>query len=245
MTRPQLQFGLTDAIPEGVATAYGARWIISSGVVDVVWDRQSTAGPDVDRLTTALDRGILKTAIANTNRLLVKGHLTPRDTSTVVLFEDKDYVVKANPRASGGYLYVCAYEKPLVSEFGDVTGSRESDRFGVTGTATVVRPDGDDGCPVVRVGDVEGLWSYRATPTVLPQIGERANFGHQFGHGTVVAYFKEGAYVGVEVRLEVLPEWIVKQIAAGRRKQYHVLLFGVDIVAPKPELTPVSSGAAA
>jgi hypothetical protein len=108
----QLSFGLNP--PDGVETAWGARWIIDpDGSVDQVWDRTDAIGPD-DRRGSLL--GYLDTHVGDRPReaartLLRSGELSWSSDATVTLYDDDVVTVVGNPRRSFGYLYVGAWFK--------------------------------------------------------------------------------------------------------------------------------------
>lgn len=68
-----------------------------------------------------------------------------------------------------------------------------------------------------------GLW----TNKVLPQIGARVRVTFNgLGTGTVVAYFREAGYIGVEVRPDKRPDWHIRQ---NGDRHPHYLVFGAEI----------------
>ena len=108
----QLRFGLNP--PDGVHTAWGARWIIDAhGSVDEVWDRTDAIGPPgrrhqlLDYLNSRVARAPAETAC----RLLAHGELSWSDDATVTLYDDQTVTIVANPLRSFGYLYVGAWFK--------------------------------------------------------------------------------------------------------------------------------------
>jgi hypothetical protein len=103
MTDLKLGFGCTKALPEGVTTAWGARWIWPN---DLVWDRQDLKGPNGDALKDWLNAGALNAA-----RSASPVDLDPTKDRTAVLFEDETGVIVGNPQGSYGYLYVAAWLK--------------------------------------------------------------------------------------------------------------------------------------
>jgi hypothetical protein len=112
MDDDQLRFGLNP--PEGVQTAWGARWIISpAGDVDPVWDRTDAIGPDHRRreLLDHLAARVGDTPHQKARELLERGELSRSDDARVTLYEDEVVTVVANPRRSYGYLYVGAWFK--------------------------------------------------------------------------------------------------------------------------------------
>jgi hypothetical protein len=116
-----LRFGYKRGLAPGVVTAHGARWIIhQDGGVDQVYDRQDAIGPD-DRRHELLDHlnTVVKGQAADRARELLASwdvdgpnqKLGTMDDREVILYEDDRLITKANPQASGGYLYVVSYFK--------------------------------------------------------------------------------------------------------------------------------------
>ena len=108
----RLRFGLNP--PEGVQTAWGARWIIDpQGWVDEVWDRTDAIGPDDRRreLLDYLDARVGYTPHQKARQLLERGELSWSQDTTVTLYDDETITVVGNPRRSFGYLYVGAWFK--------------------------------------------------------------------------------------------------------------------------------------
>lgn len=68
-------------------------------------------------------------------------------------------------------------------------------------------------------------WSGKTPP---PAIGARVNAG-QFGHGVVAGYFCEYGYLGIEVKLETPPAWLVEQRRRAGKRLGLARLFGVDL----------------
>jgi hypothetical protein len=106
-------FGLSRAVPEKAAAAWGARWIFPD---DIVWDRtswhngKSEAG---DRLMKWLgsDGGAMMRARESARKMAASGVLTRLGQETVVLHEDEIGKIVGNPQRSHGYLYVAAWLK--------------------------------------------------------------------------------------------------------------------------------------
>jgi hypothetical protein len=104
--------------------------------------------------------------------------------------------------------------------------------YSLTGKAeftgqTAAKNSAGDSHALVRVGEHVAKWSNAA---FLPQIGERVQITFNgLGCGTVVAYFVEDTYIGVEVAPDKRPEWHVKQ---NGNQHPHPLVFGAEI---KPE----------
>lgn len=112
--RAHLQFGCNQAIPDGVHTAWGARWIVKQdGYVDQVPNRQDCVGPDEERkvLLDYLNSGAGTKARRTAAQMLADYTLRTNGTETVTLYEDEKLVFKGNPQGSYGYLYVVAYFK--------------------------------------------------------------------------------------------------------------------------------------
>jgi hypothetical protein len=123
--RALFSFGYNRGIPEGVTVAWGARWIFPD---DMLSDRQSFPGmgtPDGQFLLKWLNGG----AIAKAKEAARKMHdpatyctakerkdpnlprLFRDEDKERILYQDSTGIIKANPQASHGYLYVCAYLK--------------------------------------------------------------------------------------------------------------------------------------
>lgn len=108
----RLEFGLNAELPDSVTAAWGARWIFPN---DMLGDRQSFPGMETGAgqiLQQWLNDGkalakASKAALQLSNRY----ELLPRDSETVTLYEDEVGIIKGNPLASFGYLYVVAYLK--------------------------------------------------------------------------------------------------------------------------------------
>jgi hypothetical protein len=72
-------------------------------------------------------------------------------------------------------------------------------------------------------------WGYDFCP--LPKIGQRVKIKmNGLGDGTVVAYFVEYGFIGVEVKADQLPEWMIKQrINHGRSLEDPCMVFAIEI----------------
>ena len=68
-------------------------------------------------------------------------------------------------------------------------------------------------------------WWSNAKPPPPPGTRVHVNF-NGFGDGTVVAYFREDGYLGVEVMVDKRPDWHVKR---GDDKHPHPMCFGVEL----------------
>ena len=99
-------------IPDDVTTAWGARWIWPNDFVHNRQDFTNTNTDERERLTAWLNRGAIRVARDNAAALARQGRLSPTEDREVVLYEDDAGVLKANPQASHGYLYVAAWLKP-------------------------------------------------------------------------------------------------------------------------------------
>jgi hypothetical protein len=112
MSKPKLQFGCVREIPEGIETAWGARWIFPN---DFVWDRQCVEGPEAKALESWLQaptgNSHLRQAIMQAGVLAKNLMLASSDHDAVVLYEDDEGKIVGNPQGSYGYLYVCAWLK--------------------------------------------------------------------------------------------------------------------------------------
>lgn len=248
----QLPFGYNRGLPEGIKAAWGARWVIKQdGHVDQVPDRQGCDGDETERkrlldyLNTVLkykprrksDLGDHAMDVAS--RLLKARSFSLSDETEIVLFEDQHIAVKGNPQASYGYLYVCAYFKPLVSEFerkGEPPYGWAGYTLGLTGPVTILSAPTEDAPKApfkIEVDEVHGKWS----GSFVPQVGERIKITmNGFGPGTVVAFFTTGEWIGVEVRTDKYPAWYVEQRDARveSRLTFNQMVFGAEI-APLTE----------
>jgi hypothetical protein len=190
MTDLKLGFGCTKALPEGVTTAWGARWIWPN---DLVWDRQDLKGPNGDALKDWLNAGALNAA-----RSASPVDLDPTKDRTAVLFEDETGVIVGNPQGSYGYLYVAAWLKADVPtrpqfkkddrvfshytmKWGTVECVRDTRRdatHGVTGAAlpdtTWYRVRSDDGS-MELLDDAHGDWEMARI--VPPHIAKANGYG--------------------------------------------------------------------
>jgi hypothetical protein len=99
----RLSFGFNP--PDGVDTAWGARWIIDpNGTVDQVWDRTDAIGPDDHRrsLLNYLDNQVGDAPHKTAQRLLREAQLSWSGDTTVTLYDDDVVTVVGNPRRSFG-----------------------------------------------------------------------------------------------------------------------------------------------
>jgi len=106
MSDLKLTYGLRN-LPADVTSAWGARLIWPN---DLVHDRQDLKGEDTKALIDWLNGGALRVALDNAARL-ARSELAPSEDREVVLYEDERGVIKGNPQASHGYLYVAGWLK--------------------------------------------------------------------------------------------------------------------------------------
>lgn len=110
----RLNFGLWYEVPEEVTAAWGARWIFPN---DQLYDRQDIFGHNTilgKKLVKWLNDGALTTARDVAKKMAQNRELLQSGRQTIILFEDDIGIIKGNPNASYGYLYVCAYLKEEV-----------------------------------------------------------------------------------------------------------------------------------
>jgi hypothetical protein len=106
----KLEFGLKP--PAGAKVAWGARAVYRSrprAEFDLLWDRQSVAGPERERMP--LYEWLNKRALPEL-RKIVEDEFLPGSSWEEVSFEDlvDGYAIKASPRGSCGYLYIVAWK---------------------------------------------------------------------------------------------------------------------------------------
>jgi len=93
---------------EGVAFHWSARAILRDGTIDIVWDRQGIEGEATVRESQAL-AAWLNTKALPWMRAYAKREDFPRgDEDREVAVSGDGYELRANPRASHGYLYMSA-----------------------------------------------------------------------------------------------------------------------------------------
>lgn len=118
-----LSFGLGDAVPAAVSTAWGARLIFPD---DLLPDRQDVNGDDVAPLIAWLNDGALPKALSHARKLADAGKIRNSDSAGFTLYRDRRGVIVANAHASYGYLYVAAWlheEEPTkqpAPEYGEI-----------------------------------------------------------------------------------------------------------------------------
>jgi hypothetical protein len=133
----RLEFGLNEAVPSEATAAWGARWIFPC---DQLYDRQSGQKLDAAHMEALLDwlnAGAAATARATMQRLKDGYHVQSKDDRQIVLLDDGHGFIVANPRASYGYTYVCAFLRAHVPAGHVPSGERAS---------TLLRPR----CPYCR-----------------------------------------------------------------------------------------------
>ena len=115
----RLNFGLWYEVPEEVTAAWGARWIFPN---DQLYDRQDIFGHNTEmgkKLVAWLNAdgaAHLCSARNNAKKMAQNRDLLQSGNQTIILFEDATGIIKGNPNASYGYLYVCAYLKEEVND---------------------------------------------------------------------------------------------------------------------------------
>lgn len=104
----RLAFGYNEALPEGVAAAWGARLIWPN---DLLYNRQDSFGEAADwqALQNWLSKGPLKAALEGAADKLREAGLTSSMNGEVVLYEDKNGKIVGHPKSSCGYLYIAAW----------------------------------------------------------------------------------------------------------------------------------------
>jgi len=116
-----MMFGLWGACPENVPTAWGARAIVErwNGKVSVglVWDRQSWRGEEDERrrFSELINDGPLKAALKSAEERFASYEMSTSGEGVVTLYDKDGIIIKGDPRASYGYLYLIAYERPEAS----------------------------------------------------------------------------------------------------------------------------------
>ena len=104
-------FGLWGECDPEAKVAWGARGIVRGDSIDLVHDRMTwhgtTSGKDAFR--AKLYDGALETMMSRFTELRRGGKLRGDESSTYILFEGNGLIIKANTRASHGYVYIIAY----------------------------------------------------------------------------------------------------------------------------------------
>lgn len=114
MNGQRLEFGYHAGLPTDATTAWGARGIIQNGTVRFLADRKAWLGEaaDKERLSTWLDSNF-PAIIKRVEDLIATGEIDGREQNDVVLAQDDEACCRANTNASGGYLYVVAFLRPV------------------------------------------------------------------------------------------------------------------------------------
>ena len=105
------------AFENGAPVAWGARGIWNGGeYVSLMWDRADFEVPDGLDEAEAEDRKLKFAALLNDGRLdaafkAIPDYLRGSDHELVVLLDDDEVVIVANPNASYGYLCLAAWLK--------------------------------------------------------------------------------------------------------------------------------------
>lgn len=116
VARPRGAFGLWDECDSLAQVAWGARAIYSPGSgFSLVHDRQGFWGDKglINPFLDLLNDGRLGEAKKNCQSLVEDLKMQKDKSETFVIFEDDRLVIKANTRASYGYVYLIAYPKSL------------------------------------------------------------------------------------------------------------------------------------
>jgi hypothetical protein len=81
---------------------------------DIPYDRQQfnvARNQPLNEEARALENWINKRGVKLLASAVEKAHVKPREMGEISL-EDTGYTIRADPRASGGYLYIVAYKTP-------------------------------------------------------------------------------------------------------------------------------------
>jgi hypothetical protein len=100
-----LQYGRNYGVPP-VSTAWGARAILTDGMLDLVSDRQGGEGPRKEGLMT-----YLRLHYPELHVRVAEMSFDPRWDELQTVFENEDAIVVASTNASFGYLYLRAWFK--------------------------------------------------------------------------------------------------------------------------------------
>ncbi len=101
----QLEYGRNYGVPD-VTTAWGARAILTDGMLDLVSDRQGGEGPRKIELMT-----YLRLHYPDLHVRVAEMSWDPGDNELHTVFEDDTAIVVASTNASYGYLYLRAWFK--------------------------------------------------------------------------------------------------------------------------------------
>lgn len=107
----RLPFGLSEAIPEGVTAAWGARLIVTQdGDVDLPSDRQGAAGEGRQEFLALLDAEVpLPTLLDAVSKLLREGSMQTRLAEDFRIVRNSAVEVHADTNGSAGYCYLAAF----------------------------------------------------------------------------------------------------------------------------------------
>ena len=106
MTTPvQPPFGRNYGVPD-VTTAWGARGILTDGMLDLVGDRMGAEGPRKPELLT-----YLKAQFPDLDKRVREMEWDSGSEDLQTVFEDETAIVVASTNASYGYLYLRAWFK--------------------------------------------------------------------------------------------------------------------------------------
>ncbi len=112
MAKKTLEFGIQP--PKGTKVAWGARAIFKpisrNPAIDILWDRQDAFGDKEER--EELVEWVKNTGFPWLEKEVEdKASYTLSRSYRTFHYEEGDYVIEADPKASGGYLYIGAWKK--------------------------------------------------------------------------------------------------------------------------------------
>lgn len=185
-------FGLELSDKQNSVRYWGARAIFhgcrDGYLIDILHDRQTYAGVDADDEAESPARRsfinwINLRGLPKLRELARENGIMP-EVDKRIEFREFNYYIRANTKASHGYLYIGACELPV-----------SIDRSGEH--------------PVYTCEDQSGKWTGGGD---LPIVGDEGTATvNGLGPCTVVGYFVEAGYIGVQARLDKPPQWWVKQ----------------------------------
>lgn len=104
---------MSEYVPDNCPAAFGFRAILKGGTIDILSDHIHKRGEFTltDKLKAATQKALpaIRKAV---QKGWDNGNINPRETNPVTVFQTDDLIVKADTRASYGYLYVTAYFNP-------------------------------------------------------------------------------------------------------------------------------------
>jgi len=117
MSTATIPFGLSEAVPEGVKAAWGARFIVTQdGHVDLPPDRQGFSGDQADR-DDLLNDMIAVCPLSNLKErirgMLTTGIVDTRVAGQVLIYTDEHIRIVGDSKASAGYFYVAAFRPDM------------------------------------------------------------------------------------------------------------------------------------